>query len=136
AARILAHSDPETALAAVLQHAFGTELDPGRYRELQELGPDRTGKTRLVVSQGRRDGLTPRRLVAYLSDACGVEPRRVGDIEILDTCAFVSLPFADAEKVLAHRSQEGQVLFRKARPRPRAPFAKSSPRPGPRHPNR
>lgn len=119
AARLLAAGDAETAVAAVLHLAFGAELDPRRYREIQELGPDRTGKTRLVVSIGRRDGLTPRRLVAYLAEECGIEAQRVGDIEILESCAFVSLPFADAEKVLTHRSRGGRVTFRKARPRPK-----------------
>ncbi len=119
AARLLAGEQAETVVAAILHLAFGAELDARRYREIQELGPDRTGKTRLVVQLGRRDGLTPRRLVAYLEESCGVPPKRVGDIEILESCAFVSLPFADAEKVLAHRSQGGRVTFRKARPRPR-----------------
>jgi len=120
AARLLALGDAETVLAAVLQQTLGHELDPSRYREIQPASPDRTGTTRLVVSQGRRDGLTPRRLLAYLADTCGIDSRRVGDIEILDSCAFVSLPYADAHKVLAHRSQGDRVTFRKAKPKPAA----------------
>lgn len=120
AQELLEQNKPRETLAALLQHMFQEELDASNYREINEGAVvDKKGKTRLFVTQGRKDGLTPKRLLTFLGDKCNIPPRLVWDIQIMDSFAFVSLPFRDAEKVLAMFNRKGpgdQPVFSKARP--------------------
>lgn len=122
AQELLEQSKPRETLAALLQYMFQEELDASNYKEINDASVmDRKGKTRLFVAQGRKDGLTPKRLLSFLDANCHIPSRKVWDIQIMDTFSFVSLPFQEAEKVLSmfnRRGKEGTLVFTKAKGRP------------------
>ncbi len=122
AQELLEQSKPRETLAALLQYMFQEELDASNYREIADaFVVDKKGKTRLFVTQGRKDGLTPKRLLTFLDENCHIPSRKVWDIQIMETFAFVSLPFQEAEKVLSmfnRKGRDGALVFSKATGRP------------------
>lgn len=122
AQELLEQSKPRETLAALLQHLFHDELDASNYREIEDpFVVDKKGKTRLFVAQGRKDGLTPKRLLTFFSEQCRIPSRKVWDIQIMDSFSFVSLPFHDAEKVLSlfnRRGNSSGLVFTKAKDQP------------------
>lgn len=97
----LNNENPEQVLASVLQYAFGAELDSKQYTEIEEAVVDKKGKTRLFVAQGTRNGLSRKKLIRLLKEKCRVSQRNIKDIRMLENFSFISLPFHEAEKVLA-----------------------------------
>jgi len=122
AQELLEQSKPRETLAALLQYMFQEELDASNYKEISDaFVVDKKGKTRLFVTQGRKDGLTPKRLLTVLGEKCNIPPRNIWDIQIMETFAFVSLPFQEAEKVLGmfnRKGTDGGLVFTKAKGRP------------------
>ncbi|GAB1409737.1 DEAD/DEAH box helicase [Desulfovibrionales bacterium] len=122
AQELLEQNKPRETLAALLQYMFQDELDASNYKEISDAHVvDKKGKTRLFVAQGRKDGLTPKRLLTFLGDKCDIPPRKIWDIQIMEAFAFVSLPFQEAEKVLAMFHSKGKgpgLVFTKAKARP------------------
>lgn len=108
---ILERLDPREALASILLEAFGSELDPGRYKDISEVSVDSTAIARLFIGAGRRDRLTPRDLVSMIRRVSGVPDRLIGSIEILDTFSFVSVPFEAAERIIASAKKAGGMPF-------------------------
>ena len=98
---LLAQNDPEEILAALLQHSFKGELDEKSYSKINETVVDTSGKTRLFVTQGKKDGLTPKKLVKFIQDKTNIPGKTIDDIKILDAFSFITLPFNEAETVLA-----------------------------------
>ncbi len=103
---LLDSNSSEELLAAVLQYSFQDELDEKSYVEINKSIVDKKGKTRLFVKQGKKDGLTPRKLVDLIKEKCNISSRKIRDIQILDKFSFVTLPFHEAEVILSHFKQE------------------------------
>ncbi len=99
---LLSKNNPEDILAAILQDSFGNELDEKKYSEIGSQVIDLKGKTRLFVRQGRGDGLTIRKLIGIIKNNCNIDGGKIQDIQIFDKFSFISLPFNEAEKVLAY----------------------------------
>jgi ATP-dependent RNA helicase DeaD len=97
---LLENKAPVDIVAALLKHAFGDELDSGKYSEIEDAVVDKKGKTRLFVTQGRKDGLTHKKLVKFIKQKTGISSDKIKDIQILDKFSFMVLPFHDAEKLL------------------------------------
>jgi ATP-dependent RNA helicase DeaD len=129
------------ALAAVLQEAFGSELDPARYHTIAEVSVDAAATARLFIGAGKRDHATPRGLASLVKRLADLPDRLVGGIEVYETFSFVTVPFEAAERVIARaRSSGGLPAVRLATPRGsglldeskrrqgarRAPFAKKT----------
>ena len=105
---LLKVNKPDDILAALLQYSFQDELDERSYTEISDAVVDTKGKTRLFVTQGKQDGLTPKKLVDFIKDKCRVKSRKIRNIQILDKFSFVTLPFHEAEIVLSHfKGQQG-----------------------------
>ena len=104
---LLARLSPKDALAAVLFEAFGNELDPARYREIQDVSVDAAATARLFIGAGRRDGVNPRSLATMLSKIAGIPDRLVGGIEVYEGFSFVTVPFQSAERVIAEARRAG-----------------------------
>lgn len=98
---LLGTHKPARALAALLQYAFGDELDESQYSTINEGGVDHKGRTRLFVRQGKKDGLTPQRLINIIKEHSKIKGEKIRDIQIFDTFSFISLPFKEAEVILA-----------------------------------
>ena len=104
---------PEQIVSALLQYSFQEELDESSYTEIEDVVVDTKGTTRLFVAQGRKDGLTPVKLISFIQDKCGIKKEKIKQIQILDKFSFVTLPFNEAEILLAHfrKRKKGNGLF-------------------------
>jgi len=98
---LLEQTDPEDILGALLQHSFEGELDTKSYSKINETVVDKKGKTRLFVTHGKKDGLTRKKLVQFIQRKTNIQGGNIEDIKILETFSFITLPFNDAETVLA-----------------------------------
>ncbi len=107
---LLRDSNPKEMLAAVLQYSFQDELNEKSYAEIGDVVLDSKGKTRLFVRQGKQDGLTSKKLVGLITEKCKIAGWKIKDIQILDRFSFITLPFNEAEVVLAYFNK-GQGLY-------------------------
>lgn len=121
AAVMLDQQQAQQVVASLLQALYPGELDPGSYRELQAQRQkpwvDGKGKTRLLVALGRRDGMSPRRLVSLVESRSGVPSRRIDDVTIMEESSLLTVSFPDAETILARlgRGRDGgEVLVRRS----------------------
>ena len=77
------------------------------------------GKARLFIALGRRDGLSPKKLVELLETKGGVPARFIDDAAVLEEFSFATVSFRDAEALVqAFHSQgrQGKPLIKIARP--------------------
>ena len=102
--------EPEEIVAALLQYSFQEELDEKSYTEIADAVVDNKGKTRLFVTQGKKDGLNRKKLEDFIKDKSGIASNRIRDIHILDKFSFVTLPFNEAEILLSHFKKKKKGL--------------------------
>ena len=109
AAELLRDREPLDALSSALRYAFSEKLDRTRYRDIKALrdeAVDGMGKTRLSIRLGGKDGATKRFLVDLIEKETGVPSRLIRDVEVFGKYSMVSVPFAEAEKILKIFAQE------------------------------
>jgi ATP-dependent RNA helicase DeaD len=100
---LLENNDPKSILAAILEVYFKDELDEKRYVEIESAAAvDKKGKTRLFVGRGKKDGLSNRELVKIIKERCNIPDSSIKGVQVLDKFSFITLPFNEAEKVLAY----------------------------------
>lgn len=104
-------------VAALIDIAFGKELIADNYRDINTTGSvDGSGKSRLFIAKGRKDGFWPREIVQMLKDEAGIDDQVIDDVKVLEEFSFATLPFADAETVLhVFNRKEGRSIVSKAR---------------------
>jgi ATP-dependent RNA helicase DeaD len=100
AKNILKNQEPEIVLAALLKHAFQSELDIKSYSDIATISPNNSGKTRLLIARGRTHGMTPRKIIAFIKNTADIADKDIKNIEIMEKCSFVSVPFENAEIIL------------------------------------
>ena len=100
AAEMLSGLAPEVALASLLQLAFDNELDESRYPEIRSINVDRKGTARLFLAVGRADGYDARKLAELLRRECGLPDGKIGDLRVLESYSFVSVPFSEAREAI------------------------------------
>ncbi len=98
---LAANKDPLEIIASLLQHTFREELDEKNYTEIGDGVVDLKGKTRLFVTKGKQDRLTPKKLVDFIRNKCSINSDKINDIRIHDKFSFVTLPFHEAEQLLS-----------------------------------
>ncbi|MEA2101153.1 MAG: DEAD/DEAH box helicase [Thermodesulfobacteriota bacterium] len=113
AERLLEDNEPTEILAALLNYSFEEDLNPAAYGEIEEVAArgkqlDRQGKTRLFVALGKKDKVTPRKLVELILDRVPLKARQISDIQIMDKFSFVTVPFEKAEKIVVSFNKKGQ----------------------------
>jgi len=104
---ILSAVEPGEALAAALFEAFGSEIDPARYKRIEEGSVDAAATARLFVGVGKRDRATPKSLAALVKRISGLPDRLIGGIEIYENFSFLTVPFEAAEKVISESRRSG-----------------------------
>jgi ATP-dependent RNA helicase DeaD len=109
AKELLAKLPPEEALAAALAEGFASQLNPEKYRDITEISVDDTGITRLSIGAGRKDGLNPRSLVSRLKKLSGLSDRQIGSVEVYNDFSFVTVPYREAERIIALARAKGGV---------------------------
>lgn len=90
----------EDILSAVLKHAFQDELDERSYSEIKNISVDRKGKTRLFVAKGKKDGMTPWKLVDFIKNETKIDGKDIEDVGVFDMFSFITVPFEEAEIIL------------------------------------
>lgn len=100
AKELIADNDPEQVVATLLKYSFQDELDQSRYNEIRQTSVDRTGKNRLFVAYGRQNGMTPAKLVDYITKQARIKSSLIDDVQVYDLFSFVSVPFAESELIL------------------------------------
>jgi ATP-dependent RNA helicase DeaD len=115
---LLSGNNPEDVLAAIVKYSFDEILDESKYREIRDVSVDKKGTTRLFVSLGKKDGLTPQKLLKMINNATKIPSGRIKDVRILENYSFLTAPFGDAEVILRSfkRSEDGlkPALIKKA----------------------
>lgn len=117
AKELLTSGSAEDIIAALLHLSFGDELDAASYREIKQVeSVDSKGRTRLFVAKGKKDGLTPNKMIALLHEHSGVNTALIRDVQIYDEFSFITVPFAEAEVILnAFKQKRGRPLISKAK---------------------
>jgi len=115
---LLAEKHPTEIVAALLNYSFEDEISPKSYGQIKAMGGgrgkqnfkpvDQHGKARLFVAMGKRDKISPRRLVDLIMSRVRMKPRNISDIQILDNFSFITVPYNKAEKIIASFKEKGQ----------------------------
>lgn len=125
---LLAECDPRDTIAAVLQHSFGKILDKSSYKKLTPVGKrserekkftEQEGRTRLYIAKGRSANFSKRSLVDFIVKKAGTPMRMIDDVEVFDNFSFVTVPFEEAERIIAKLKKAGEnhrPLAEKAKP--------------------
>ena len=100
AKELLSETSAEQTIAALLKYTFQDQLDPDSYSEIRDTNPPIQGKTRLFVAMGKKDHLTPRKLVNFIQTEARIDQRKIDDVQVLDTYSFITVPFREAEQIL------------------------------------
>jgi ATP-dependent RNA helicase DeaD len=92
-------------LAAVLSYCFEEDLSFEAYGDIKDIGAkdrqvDQQGKARLFISMGKKDKMTPRKLVDLVLTQVPIKAKHVSDILVMDSFSFVTVPFAKAERIV------------------------------------
>lgn len=113
AKEMIGGNDPTEILAGLLNYCFEDELNPESYNEIKDFGGkgkqiDSGGKARLFVALGKRDKINPKKLVDLIMKKVSIKSKEIGDVQIMDTFSFMTVPFEKAEKIIASFRQNGK----------------------------
>ncbi len=61
---------------------------------------DEFGNARLFLTTGKQDGATPPKILEMIEQDFGVQGHVVGDIDIMESYSFISVPFKEAEIIM------------------------------------
>ena len=106
AASINEKIDDHTALAALLKYSFSDELDIKNYTEIKDISSknaaleNMNGKTRLFITMGKLDNMTPKKLVELIEKTSGVRGHLISNVDIFNAYSFVTVSFSEAEVIL------------------------------------
>lgn len=94
---------PERVLAALLRDIYKDELKEDNYKSITQTSAtvDQKGTSRLFVAKGKADGMTPPRLAEFLEKEGGIDQQKIDEIRVMDNFSFVTVPFIEAEQLLA-----------------------------------
>ncbi len=116
---LLDSKNPQDVVAALLQYTFGDDLNEKSYVDFENKTVDMQGKTRLFIKQGKQDGFSRKKLVDLIIRISKVSEKKIRDIQILDKFSFITLPFNEAELVLAYfkkgKKKQGGMYITKAK---------------------
>ena len=100
-AKELLNGEPALDLvAALLKHAYDDILDENNYNEISEVKLEKSGKVRLFIALGRKNAMTPKKLVDYVIKKSKVDDRKIKNVEVFENFSFMSVPFTEAEIIL------------------------------------
>ncbi|KMQ50519.1 DEAD-box ATP-dependent RNA helicase CshA [Chitinispirillum alkaliphilum] len=99
---------PSEVLTAVLKLSFSKSFDVSSYGKISQVKRSKnrgendlsTGKTRLFIARGKDFNFTKKSLVDFVVKESGVSRSLIEEVEVHDRFSFMTVPFADAEKIL------------------------------------
>ena len=106
AKELLAGEDPVDIVAALLKNSYEDELDENSYNEINAAPLEKTGKVRLFVALGRKNDMTPKKLVELVNRKTRIDERKLKNVEVYDNFSFMSVPFREAEEIIEAFKQD------------------------------
>ena len=106
AKELLAGEDPVDIVAALLKNSYEDELDENSYNEINAAPLEKTGKVRLFVALGRKNNMTPKKLVELVNRKTRIDERKLKNVEVYDNFSFMSVPFREAEEIIEAFKQD------------------------------
>ncbi len=105
AKKFLSDNNSTQILAKLLNYCFDDKLNPGLYNEIKDLsGKNRKiemeGRTRLFVALGKKDKISPGKLVKFIMQNTGVRNSAIDQVGVYDNFSFITVPFKEAEIIL------------------------------------
>jgi len=110
--------DPIEVLSAILRHTYDEEFEASSYKDIKDVNIKFDEKTRLFVGMGRKDNLTPKKLLEMVYKEAHVKGRKIRDIRIMNDFSFMTMPFVEAEKVIEafkRQKRRGKPLIERAK---------------------
>lgn len=107
-------------IAALLKLSFSETLDTQSYKNIQEGGRrkdrdrdrepshrdrsggvhDQFGNARLFLTTGKKDGASVPKILDMIENEFGVNGKAVGNIDIMESFSFISVPLKEAEEIM------------------------------------
>lgn len=105
-----AKHEAEAVVAALLKMVIQDRLDESNYAVIKapSSSPDLTGKTRLFIGLGKRDGYTVKKLVSFIKKKTGLKDQEINDVTLRDDFSFIAVPFKQAEKIIQQFKQQAK----------------------------
>lgn len=105
AKKLLNDNNSTQVLAKLLSYCFDGELNPSLYNEIKDLsGKNRKiemeGRTRLFVALGKKDKISPGKLVRFIIQNTGVRNSAIDQVDVFNDFSFITVPFKEAEIIL------------------------------------
>lgn len=91
---------PIEIIAAVLKSCYDDDLEESNYSEIESVSLEKTGKTRLFIALGKKDKMTPKKLVDLISRKTRVSERKLKGVEVYENFSFITAPFVEAEIIV------------------------------------
>ena len=124
ALNMLEGNDPSDVVAALLKYTLEDELNEKKYRDIKEfagISVDTKGKTRLFISVGKKDGITPKKLIRLINNQSKVKAGSIKEIKVMDSFSFLTVNFKDAEIILnafkSGKTASGPIVKRADEPK-------------------
>ena len=104
---LLNGEDAVDIVAALIKHSYEDVLDESNYNEINNSASlEKTGKVRLFVALGRKNDMTPKKLVEMVTSKTKVDERKLKNVEVYENFSFLSVPFKEAEEIIEIFKQE------------------------------
>ena len=97
---LLKMEDAENIVASLLKLSYSDVLDESNYNEISPVKMEDTGKTRLFIAMGRKDGMTPKKLVEFIIKKAKVKQSYIKNAEVYEGFSLVSVTFKEAEIIV------------------------------------
>ena len=92
---------PIQVIAAILKSCYEDELEESNYSNIDNsVSLDKTGKTRLFIALGKKDKMTPKKIVDLISEKTKIHESKLKGVEVYENFSFVSVPFVEAETIV------------------------------------
>lgn len=115
---LLKNHDSEEIISALLKYSHEDVLDEAKYKEISSVKIEDTGKTRLFIAMGRKDKMTPKKIVDLIVKKTHVKDHKIKNAEVYENFSFITVPFEEAEHILeifASNKKGSKPLVEKAK---------------------
>ncbi|WP_448374722.1 DEAD/DEAH box helicase [Fervidobacterium sp.] len=123
AQRLLEEMGPTEAIEMLLHTLLKEKVDVSRYGNIKSKDFSKQNQpsstVRLFVALGSSKGLDKKRLVEYISEKTGVEPKDINNVKVFETYSFIDVSELDAEiimKALNKNSGKGGRYSKSTKP--------------------
>lgn len=97
---LLKKEEAENIVASLLKLTYEDVLDESNYSQISSTKGAGSGKTRLFVALGKKDGMTAKKLVEKVRKVSNVEEQKIKNVEVYESFSFITVSFKEAEIIL------------------------------------